>query len=161
MDLRKRSQKQEKRTAKQFKGRVTPGSGCIDGFKGDVRTDDYLIENKFTTSSYVLKKNTWEKIRKEALRDGLRESILQLDFVISEYVSRSFVIMEFDYFMDNFYNVFIHRSFDTNKSFTIKLEEVLEDINEVESFCWKISFNKLHLIMISLGRFLEEKELLK
>ncbi len=161
MDLRKRSQKQEKRTAKQFKGRVTPGSGCIDGFKGDVRTDDYLIENKFTTSSYVLKKNTWEKIRKEALRDGLREPILQLDFVISSFVSHSFVIMEFDYFIDNYYNIFVQRSFDSNKSFTIKLEEVLDCVNEVEEFCWQISFNNLHLIMISLGKFLEKKELLK
>ena len=78
--IKRKSQKQEKRTAKEFGGRVTPASGALDGAKGDVRTADYLIENKFTdVSHYVLALSIWKKIEQEAIRDSLRVPVMQID----------------------------------------------------------------------------------
>lgn len=77
---KKKSQKQEQRTAKEFGGKVTPASGALDGAKGDVRTMDYLIENKFTDADrYTLSVKTWTKIEEEAVRDGLRTPMMQID----------------------------------------------------------------------------------
>ena len=161
MDKRKLSQKQEKRTAKQLNGKVTPGSGCIDNFKGDVRSDRFLCENKFTTTSYVLKKNVWDKIAKEALRDGIREPIIQLDFYRGMEVY-SYVILDYFTFEEYFDIIFYHKTalFTTNKSITLHLEDILQwDKNF--PFRWDIHFtNTCKLVMIELAAFLEvfEKE---
>ena len=61
--IKRKSAKQEKRTAKEFGGRTTPASGALSGAKGDVRTgnrtngedtnsNDFLIENKYTDKDY-------------------------------------------------------------------------------------------------------------
>lgn len=88
--VRKKSQKQEKRTAKDFGGKTQIGSGCIWTMKADVRTgtgrgegfneSDFLIENKFTDKNfYSLKRDIWEKIEREALRDNMRIPLMQID----------------------------------------------------------------------------------
>ena len=85
--VRKKSQKQEARTAKEFGGRVTPASGALDGAKGDVKTPLFLIENKYTDCDfYTLHANTWEKIFKEATKDGLRLPLMQIDIQDCELV---------------------------------------------------------------------------
>ena len=88
--IKKKSQKQEKRTAKEFKGRTTPASGALSGAKGDVRTgqregsafsqEHFLIENKFTDKDYYkLDLKIWDKIAGEALRDNFRTPLMQID----------------------------------------------------------------------------------
>ena len=90
MYIKRKSHKQELRTAKEFKGKVTPASGALSGAKGDVRTgvrngcsfneDDYLIENKFTDKGfYKLELKIWDKIEGEALRDNFRTPLMQID----------------------------------------------------------------------------------
>lgn len=90
MYIKRKSQKQEARTAKEFKGKTTPASGALSGAKGDVRTgtrngssfneDDFLIENKFTDKDYYkLELKIWEKIEQEALRDNFRTPLMQID----------------------------------------------------------------------------------
>lgn len=96
MYIRRKSQKQEARTAKEFGGKEQIASGAIDGMKGDVRTGettpsfndtDFLIENKFTDAkSYSLKKAIWEKIEKEALKDNLRIPLMQIDIQETQLV---------------------------------------------------------------------------
>ena len=67
------SNKQEKRVADELGGKTVIGSGSLWGAKGDVRTEDYLIECKTTKkTSYPLSADTWLKIEREATRDGLR-----------------------------------------------------------------------------------------
>lgn len=94
--IKKKSVKQERRTAKQFGGLTQPASGAIEGLKGDVRTHgrsagrfndkDFLIENKFTDAkSYILKQAVWAKIANEAVRDNMRTPMLQLDMGGQEY----------------------------------------------------------------------------
>jgi hypothetical protein len=53
----KRSQAQERRTARKFAGQRQPASGAFDTAKNDVRSERYLIENKRTdnTKSITIK----------------------------------------------------------------------------------------------------------
>lgn len=69
--MRTSSQKQERSLAKNLGGRTVPASGAFWSRKGDVRSDDLLVEAKTTeAASFSIKKAIWEKIRKEALLDG-------------------------------------------------------------------------------------------
>src|SRR3712207_7142379 len=78
--IKRKSQKQEKRTAKEFGGKTVIASGALWSCKGDVRTDDFLIENKFTDKGYYsLKASIWEKITKEATKDNFRIPLMQID----------------------------------------------------------------------------------
>jgi len=79
-DHKRRSKLQEARTAKDFRGRVTPASGSQWHSKGDVKTKNWLIECKTTTKqSYSLKVQTWHKIWKEAMSEG-RDPLMVIDF---------------------------------------------------------------------------------
>jgi hypothetical protein len=80
MTNRKLSQAQEKSAAKQLNGRVTAASGATVFAKGDVRCDAFLVECKATRQrAYVLRYSTWEKIEREALKDGLRIPLMCVD----------------------------------------------------------------------------------
>jgi len=71
MTTRKRSKQQEDRIAQEMGGLVVPASGSFWARKGDARTDDYLVEAKYTDkASFSIKRAIWDKIRKEALLDG-------------------------------------------------------------------------------------------
>lgn len=57
----------EKRLAKSMKGRLTPGSGALDGAKGDISLGNLLIECKSTINASISLKYAWlQKIMKEA-----------------------------------------------------------------------------------------------
>lgn len=65
----RRSQSQEKSIARDMGGRRTPGSGSQDHSKGDVKTEEFLVEAKQTIStSYSLKLATWRAIKHQAIR---------------------------------------------------------------------------------------------
>ena len=58
----KESQKHEKRLAKRIGGKRNAASGAIWNRKGDVRSDDLLIEHKYTgKKQYTLKSIDLEK----------------------------------------------------------------------------------------------------
>ena len=109
MLIKKKSQIQEKRTAKQFRGRIQPASGALHFAKGDIRTGsfsarfnetDFLIENKYTdVSEYVFKLEIWRKIKKEALKDNLRIPLMQVDINSKHGDPLQLVIMDFKDFL--------------------------------------------------------------
>ena len=69
--IKKISKKQEAESAKLFGGRVQPASGALATAKGDVRTKEFLIENKYTEKEkYALKYEILDKIWKEAVRES-------------------------------------------------------------------------------------------
>lgn len=46
-----------------------PASGAIAGMKGDVKSDKFLVEDKFTdAASYTLTKGLLQKLEQEALQ---------------------------------------------------------------------------------------------
>ena len=80
MLVKKKSQKQERQVAREIYGKTVPASGAFPTFKGDVRSNFYLVECKTTEKDfYVLHYKVWQKIYNEALKDGLREPLMQVD----------------------------------------------------------------------------------
>lgn len=72
---------QEKRLARDFKGKVTPGSGNQDHSKGDVKMELALLEAKSTEKNSISLKKEWlEKIDDEAVGEGLRIPALGITF---------------------------------------------------------------------------------
>ena len=89
----KESKKHEKRLAKKIGGTRNAASGALWARKGDVRSDDLLIEHKwtgkkqFTIKSDVLKKNV-----REAILEG-RMPILGIHLDGEDYV----ILLENDF----------------------------------------------------------------
>ena len=80
MKVKKKSQLQEKSVAKDLNAKTVVASGALWGSKGDVRHDEFLVECKTTEKPfYSLTMKVWEKIEKEAVRDGLRIPLMCLD----------------------------------------------------------------------------------
>ena len=80
MQIKKKSQLQEKSVAKDLDARTVIASGSLWGSKGDVRHDDFLVECKTTEKPYYsLTMKVWEKIEKEAIKDGLRIPLMCID----------------------------------------------------------------------------------
>lgn len=88
LDKKKLSNKHEKDIAQFFNGKVQIASGAIPlvGLKGDVITQDYLIECKATEKSfYTLKRKVVEKIEKEAMKCG-RTPLLAIRVLNTDYI---------------------------------------------------------------------------
>lgn len=80
MKVKKKSQLQEKSVAKDLNAKTVVASGALWGSKGDVRHDEFLVECKTTEKPfYSLTMKVWEKIEKEAVRDGLRTPLMCVD----------------------------------------------------------------------------------
>lgn len=77
------SNRQEKKVAKELGGRQTPNSGATDFIKGDVTTNEWLVECKTATtekSSFSIKRSWLDKNREEAFAMGKPYSALCFDF---------------------------------------------------------------------------------
>lgn len=86
MKVKKKSQLQEKSVAKDLDAKTVIASGALWGSKGDVRHEDFLVECKTTEkSSYSLTMKVWEKIEKEAIKDGLRTPLMCVDTENGKY----------------------------------------------------------------------------
>jgi len=82
----KQSQAHEKRIAKAIGGSTTAASGAFWSRKGDVRTDDLLIEHKWTGKKTVtIKSEVLKKITKEAILDS-RTPVLGIHLDGENYV---------------------------------------------------------------------------
>lgn len=123
MKLKKMSQKQERAVAEEFSAKTVVASGAKWGSKGDVRNDKYLIECKITQKPfYSLTKTTWEKIEKEAIKDGLRIPMMCVD--VDNGVNQFIVMLYTDVpeeIKDNYKDVYVacYSIFD-KKSFQVK-----------------------------------------
>lgn len=70
-DAQKAGRKEEIKEAKRRDARPTRGSGSQGHDPGDIDDGEYLIEHKFTEhKSFSVKKETWEKIAREAHQQG-------------------------------------------------------------------------------------------
>lgn len=162
--IRRKSQKQEKRTAKEFGGSVQIASGAIETMKGDVRTgyestvgkfneSDFLIENKFTDSpAYSLKLATWEKIEKEAFRDNFRTPLMQID--VQDHIQ--VVVMNRDTFKTYFPDGKTMRKVNiaTGKSFSLGKKS----IDLFSHDCIALHFLKYNMVLFVMDKetFLSE-----
>lgn len=77
------SNKQEKKVAKRIGGKQTANSGATAFSKGDVRTDDFLIECKTKTTeseSMTIHRDWIDKNEEEAFAMGKPYSAIAIDF---------------------------------------------------------------------------------
>ncbi len=82
----RQSQKHEKRIADKYEGQVSAASGAFWSRKGDVRTDRFLIEHKYTAAKSIsLKLAVLQKIEREAIKDS-RTPVLALSVGGRNYV---------------------------------------------------------------------------
>jgi hypothetical protein len=82
----KESQKHEARLAKLVDGKRNAGSGSFWSRKGDVRSNDLLIEHKWTgKASFTVKATVLEKIVKEAILES-RMPVLGISLNNENYV---------------------------------------------------------------------------
>lgn len=88
-DTHKRSVKQEKRTADSYRGSRNVMSGAGWMRKADVRTEDFMIENKLKMNpeakSYSIKALDMRDLTKRARLEG-RIPLLQIDLAGHRYV---------------------------------------------------------------------------
>ena len=90
----KQSLKHEKRLAKKVDGQRSAASGAFWSRKGDVRSDELLIEHKWTgKKSVTIKSDVLKKITTEAILDS-RIPVLCLHLDGENYV----VLVEEDFF---------------------------------------------------------------
>lgn len=85
--IQKKSRKQEERSAKIYKGSRNAGSGSGWLRKNDVRSHDFLIENKLTTNmkSYTIKHIDLKELNERAILQD-RIPVLQFDLAGRHYV---------------------------------------------------------------------------
>lgn len=100
-EIIRRSQLQERRVAKDLKGRVQPASGAMSHAKGDVRTVGELRAECKTTSarSYSLKLSEWQKIRSEATRGNLEVAAMQIEFQGTPGMNTKLAVIDWDHFL--------------------------------------------------------------
>lgn len=98
----RRSQAQEKRTAKELGGFVQPGSGSMDFAKGDVRDIGKIrVECKTTGKDrYALKLADLHKIRLEALKGGLESWAFQIQFQRSAGMTTRIAVIDSEWFRE-------------------------------------------------------------
>ena len=83
MNTRKYSKAQETRVAKALKGSRQSNSGATPFMKGDIKTDQFLIECKTSTTlkeSISIKKEWIDKTRQEAFAMGRSYSAVAFNF---------------------------------------------------------------------------------
>ena len=89
----KQSLRHEKRLEKAIGGKRNAASGAFWSRKGDVRSDDLLVEHKWTGKKQVtIKSEVLKKITKEAILDS-RKPVLGLHLDGENYV----VLLEEDF----------------------------------------------------------------
>lgn len=92
-DGQRASQHHERRLEKAINGKRTAASGAFWSRKGDVRSDDLLVEHKYTAAKSIsLTHTVLDKIRTEAIMDG-RMPVLAFHLCGRDYV----VISEDDF----------------------------------------------------------------
>lgn len=94
------SSKQEKSVAKAVGGRKTANSGATKFSKGDVRTENWLLECKTKTKpsdSFTIQKSWLEKNEEEAFAMGKHHSALVFDFGDLHNPEHYYVINEYEF----------------------------------------------------------------
>lgn len=102
MATRDYSSKQEKVVASYLEGQTTPNSGATPFKKGDVITEDTIIECKTKTkevTSHSIKKEWIEALRKECISMGKDYWAIVFDFGTQE-LKDQYVVIPIQYYKE-------------------------------------------------------------
>lgn len=146
--IHKKSRKQEVRTSKEFGGLPQIASGAIEGMKGDVRTADYLIENKFTDApNYTVDYKIWNKIWKEATKDGIRTPLLQVDIQDESVIIMDLATFDTLFFDDTFDYTHIQQVKGDTKKLTVGTFQEIEPYK-----VHRLDFNKHNVTLMIVNK---------
>ena len=127
--VKRKSAKQEKRTSEDIEGSTVVASGALWGAKGDARSESYLVENKFTDEDcYIFKLAIWKKIEMEAVKDGMRIPLMQIDIQDKQYYVMN--MWDFDELSKEFTTTPTTSILTSKSSFKMKKEEFSLDYLE-------------------------------
>ena len=158
------SKRQESRIAKELNARTTIASGSLYFQKADVRNDLYLVEAKTTSKDfYSLTFSTWERIEKQALKDGMRIPVMCIDVLNGE---KSFAVLKHNDFMALELDIYDYYGLGEpiltdKKSFRITSDlldfELPMDINSVMLPRLDVKFvdQRKHLVIIDWNDFVQ------
>lgn len=100
-DCKKKANKQEKGIAKFLGGRRTAQSGRYTGKRGDVETEDFMVEVKYTEAmTYILRLDYLRKLNEKAAKEG-KDWVMIIEFLRRGDVKhpiKSLVVMDLDVF---------------------------------------------------------------
>lgn len=146
------SNKQEKEVAKELGGRVQIASGSLWHCPADVRTDRFLTECKTTEKPrFSITTKIWEKIRKEAINDGLRSPLMcvrikETSFAVfesKEFLGQANIASVIPFHLATQYDLKGHNG---SKSFSIRYNDLYGDAFLVGG---------IHLLYLRWDYFLE------
>ena len=131
MQVKKKSQKQEKSVAKDLNARTVVASGALWGSKGDVRHDNLLVECKTTEKDfYSVTMSVWDKIEREAVKDGLRVPIMCIDLKDGKERYAVFLAKDFEHYKSySEVTVMYDLSWSDKKSFRVSCPERVLMVN--------------------------------
>lgn len=140
-EIKKTANKLEKEIAKDLGARRVPGSGMLTGWKGDIESEDYLLDSKNTEKKIIqLKAEDLSKITKEARNAG-RIGHLVLTFLPDKhYAVVPYMDCDFDSFCDH---LTVQRTKSVSLSMLTSMEKratKAEKIPSILVFFDKISF---------------------
>lgn len=88
----------ERKLAQRLGGRRQPGSGSIDGYKGDVVTKKFLIDQKVTEhSSFRLTAGVLNKITFEA-RQANKHPAIEIEMQVAPSTPKEWILIPLDVF---------------------------------------------------------------
>lgn len=97
----RRSRLQERRTAEDLGGRVTPASGATAHRKGDVDAPDLKVECKTTSGdSYALKRADLEKVKLATIQEGGLDWAMQVEFRRGPGWNERFAVIDWQTYLD-------------------------------------------------------------
>ena len=131
MQVKKKSQKQEKSVAKDLNAHTVIASGALWGSKGDVRHDNLLVECKTTEKDfYSVTMSVWNKIEREAVKDGLRVPIMCIDLKDGKERYAVFLAKDFEHYKSySEVTVMYDLSWSDKKSFRVTCPERVLMVN--------------------------------
>ena len=141
MQVKKKSQLQEKSVAKDLNARTVVASGALWGSKGDVRHDNLLVECKTTDKDfYSVSLTTWNKIEREAVKDGLRLPVMCVDIKGGKERYAVYLEKHFTHYRGCYdINAGIDTTWSNNKSFRVNEPKRVLMLNSVKPSCFVVA----------------------
>ena len=154
---KKISQNRERQIAKDIGGRAQPGSGCFWSKKGDVTSDKFLIEDKFThKKQYTLKYATLDKIETEAFKVN-KIPIFRVGF---QGTKDDYILVPWEYVHTAEVIMYVY---ETDKKSMLLKQEILKkhyiESDEIIFGIIKFSMNSRRYYIIGYQEFIDNKDL--
>lgn len=151
MKIKKRSDLQERRVAADLGGKVQKASGATDFAKGDVRKfGDVRVECKTTgTKNYRLSIKDIKKIQSEALKGGMEDWVMQIEFQGQTGVNYKYAVMGYYSFIEAMKEPVIFVTYVAQKdSIALSLSDLISVQGQQKRTAHRLEFQNEYVVVI-------------